>query len=166
MRIDNKFIEEYDGLIKKRLAASGLYGERQDNMKSKVYERVLRSESYDPKRGELSTWLWQIVRSVISNETKKEQRSKDVMDNECLQFESIGAIIGQESAGSPADELTRIFEDSKLSTRDESMVRDYYLNNCSLKDLGRLYKMKSRAVEQVIYRAMKTLREYATNLGN
>ena len=159
MKIDNKFIEEYDGLIIKRLADAGLYGDSLENMKSKVYERVLRSESYDPERGELSTWLWQVVRSVISNEFKKMRNSKDVMDNECLTVEEIGAIIGHEDAGTAADELDRIFDQAQLSERDESMMRDYYLNNCNLKDLERIYDMKDRAVEQVIYRSMKTLRQ-------
>ena len=159
MRIDNKFIEEWDGLISKRLMAAGLYGERKENMKSKVYERVLRSESYDPERGELSTWLWQVVRSVISNEFKKMRNSKDVMDNECLTIEETGAIIGHEDAGTAADEIERIFDEAQLSERDESMMRDFYLDNCNLKDLEKLYDMKDRAVEQVIYRSMKTLRQ-------
>ena len=159
MKIDNKFIEEYDGLIIERLVTAGLYGERQDNMKSKVYERILRSENYDPEKGELSTWLWQVVRSVLSNEFRKKRDSKDVMDNKCLTIEETGAIIGHEDAGTAADELDRIFEEAQLSERDESMMRDFYLDNCSRKDLERIYGMKDRAVEQVIYRSMKKLRK-------
>ena len=159
MKIDNKFIEEYDGLIIERLVTAGLYGERQDNMKSKVYERILRSENYDPEKGELSTWLWQVVRSVLSNEFRKKRDSKDAMDNQCLTIEETGAIIGHEDAGTAADELDRIFEEAQLSERDESMMRDFYLDNCSREDLERIYGMKDRAVEQVIYRSMKKLRK-------
>ena len=159
MRIDDNFIKEYDGLIIKRLSIAGIYGERQEDMKSKVYERILSSDNYDPEKGELSTWLWQVVRSVLSNEFKKQRRSKDIMDNDHLTLEEIGATIGPEDAGTISDELTRIFAETNISERDESMMRDYYLNNCSLEDLVRLYDMKDRAVEQVIYRSLKTLRK-------
>jgi hypothetical protein len=57
MYIDDKFVKDYDNLISDRLAKAGLTGDTFDLIKSKVYERILMSNSYDPDKGKITTWL-------------------------------------------------------------------------------------------------------------
>ncbi len=159
MYIDDEFVKKYDGLVKDRIERSGIRGETFDHIRSKVWERVMASESYDETRGKISTWLWQITRSVISNETKKMSRSQDALDHAALDLDDVHNRIGDEDAGDINDEITRMFDGANLSQRDQSIMRDHHLSGYSSKEIESKYGMEQRAVEQVIYRAMKALRQ-------
>ena len=159
MYIDDNFVKEYDGLITKKIARSGISGELFDHIKVKIYERIMASDSFDPKKGKMSTWLWSICRSVISNEVKKHGRSQGVMDHQPLQLEDANNVIGQEDAGTAADELNRLIKKADLSERDEAILRDSHLRAITSQEIAANYGMERRAVEQVLYRAMKALRQ-------
>lgn len=163
MYIDDKFVKDYDNLISDRLAKAGLTGDTFDLIKSKVYERILMSNSYDPDKGKITTWLWNICRSVISNEVKKFNRSQDALDDVVnrVHIDDAGSVIGQEDAGSSADELERLFNVSSLSERDLRLVREHHIQGLSMPDVASKYDMETRTVEQVIYRSMKALRQAA-----
>lgn len=161
MQIDNSFVKKYDALINDRLDKAGLTGDMFDTVKSRIWERVMTSDSYDPDKGKISTWLWNICRSVISNEKKKASRSQDVLDHgELLSLDQAQVFIGSEDAGTAEDELARVFRRaSSISQRDKEIVKDHYLKQMTVPEVVDKYGMEKRAVEQVIYRAMQALRK-------
>lgn len=159
MDIDNKFVEEYDGLIIERINRLKVDPEMHDHMKAKIYERILTANSYDPDKGKLSTWLWNVCRSVIANEEKKHARSTDVLDHQPIQLDDANNIIGEEDAGSAADMLDGIIAGVNLSERNERILRASQLEDYSSTEIADNEGMEIRAVQQVIYRAMKALRD-------
>ena len=161
MYIDNKFVEKYDGLINARLERAGIHGDAFTDIKGKIYERIMTSNSYDPDRGKITTWLWNICRSVISNEVKKNSRSQDVLDHPTLNLDEAYSVIGPEDAGTIQDELSRLFEASDMSYRDEAIVRDVYLEEYTYQQVADKNGMSLEAVKKVITRAMQALRAVA-----
>ena len=159
MYIDDKFVKQYDSLITDRISKAKIHGEFFDQVKAKVYERILVSNSYDPEKGKVSTWLWNICRSVISNEVARRSRSQDVLDHPLLDINGVGSIIGKEDAGEESDELERIFNASGLSKQSIRILKKHHIEGLSMPEVAEQEDMEQRAVEQVIYRAMKTLRE-------
>lgn len=161
MYIDNKFVEKYDGMITHCLNKAGVRGDRFDDIKSKVYERIIEAENYDESKGKISTWLWYVIRSVISNEKKRASRSKDALDQESVSIKEAEWVVGVEDAGTAEDELNRLFRGAPISKRDESILKDFYLEDYSAQECADRYNMEVRAVQQVIYRSMKALRQIA-----
>lgn len=161
MHIDNKFVKKYDGLIKDRLNRLGVRGEEFDEIREKIYERILSSDSYDPLRGKISTWLWQVIRSVVSNERKKASRSTDALDHDLLSLDEATHFVGPEDAGTARDEIFRLIEAADIVPRDKKMFLDFHLNGYTSKDLARRHKMNQRTVEQILFRTMKALRAIA-----
>ena len=161
MYIDNDFVQKYDHLIKSRLDAANLTIDQFDNFKSKIYERILESDNYDPNRGALTTWLYNICRSVISNELKKEGRSQDALDQEVLDLDSIHNKIGPEDAGDPRDEIDRLFKSITVSPRDEEIMRAVHLQGATPEEIAQEYELKITAVYKILARTMKALRQVA-----
>lgn len=161
MYIDNKFVSKYDGLINDRIKKASLPPQLHDTIKAKIYERILSSNNYDPNKSKLTTWLWKICASVISNEKVNLSRSKDIMDHEYLSIDQVTNLIGQEDAGDTLDEIDRIFKATVLSSRDKKIVRMYYLEEWTAKELSLMFGLEVRNVEKIIERAMKALRQTA-----
>ncbi len=159
IEVNDGFVKKYDSLISSRVRRAGFYGDRFDHIKSKIYERILSSNSYDPNKGKVTTWLWNVCRSVISNEVKKHVRSQDAMDHPSLSLDDANNVIGEGDAGTAKDEVARIMSKAKLAPRDESIIRDYHMIGMTAPEIAELYDMETRTVEQVIYRAMKALRQ-------
>ena len=158
MDIDNEFVEKYGALITERIDRAGISGEFHSHVTAKIYERIITSNSYDPDRGKISTWLWQVCRSVISNEVKKQGRSQDAMDHNPIALEDANNIIGVEDAGDAAAELDRLFKNVGLSARDIAIVKAVKLHEIPPQDLADEFDLGVRAVEQIVYRAMKALK--------
>lgn len=161
MYIDDSFVQKYDALITDRLIKNGLgrNSELFDEIKGKVYERILRSNNFDPKKGSISTWLWNICRSVISNELKRKRRSQDAMDHDPADIDELTHFVGQDDAGTAKDEVDRVLRNSGLSQRDQSIVKSYWLDEMQISEVADKYSLEQRAAEQVIFRAMKALRK-------
>jgi len=161
MDINDDFVRQYDGLITSNLQRAGVRGERFDELKAKVYERILTSDNYNPDKGKMTTWLWYIIRSVIRNEGKKLSRSKDALDQVTVDLDSASSVIGPEDAGTAGDELRRLFQKAQISPRDKQMVERYHLEEYTMRELAVMYSIPLRTTEQIIYRAMKALRQAA-----
>lgn len=158
MQIDDEFVKEYDGLICDRIAKSKINQDLFDEVRALVYRRILESDNYDPDKGALSTWIYMICRSVISNTYKKHQASKDALDQNCVDLEAAKNRIGDEDAGDPADELSRIFKATNVSTRDKNITRDVYLDGYTALEVAQKYRMTHHAVQKVLVRTLKALR--------
>jgi RNA polymerase sigma factor (sigma-70 family) len=161
MYIDESFVKKYDGLIKDRLVRMGYQGDEFDDIRGRVYERILASDSYDPERGKISTWLWQLIRSVVSNERKRLARSTDALDHNLLSLDEMTHVIGDEDAGEARDEIHRLIEKADVVPRDKRIFLDFHLNGWTAKDLALKHDMNQRTVEQILFRTMKALRTIA-----
>lgn len=162
MNIDDSFVKKYDGLIHDRIEKAKLPPSVYDDIKGKVYERIMTSNSYDPQKGKVSTWVWNICRSVISNEVKKHGRSKDALDYHPMSLEDASNIIGNEDAGTAEDEIIRIMEGADVLPRDKQIMVDYHLHGASTDHLSQQHNLSVRAVEQILYRTLKALRSYVS----
>ena len=149
MNIDDEFFKKYSHLIADRVHKEGVPKHEVDEYVGLVYERLLSNFSYDPERGKLTTWLGWVVKSVVSNERKRQGRSQDALDH----------AVGLEAANT--DELERVFTAAGLSDRDERVVRDFHLEGYSAIEIARKRDMSVHAVQKVLVRAMKALRDAA-----
>lgn len=155
--IDNEFIKKHNSLIRKLIRAYGVDAQDVDDMSVLVYERLMSHYTYDEERGPFNTWLGWVVRSVLSNERKKTQRSHDALDHS-LPLEVASNVIGAEDAGDAKDELARVFAAAELTRRDEGIMRDIYLEGHTYEEAADRHGMGLEAVKKVVYRAMKALR--------
>ena len=160
MKIDSKFIKEYGRLIRSRLRANGVKSYELDDYESLVYTRLLSHFSYDEKRGPFTTWLGWVVRSVVSNERKKEGNSTDALDH-ASDLSAAVNVIGDEDAGTAMDELARVFKASDLSERDKRLVKDIHIEGYTYKEAAERFGMSLEAVSKVVSRAMAALRSVA-----
>ena len=162
MKIDKEFVDKYDRLIRERVnASSGPYLD-QDEIVSKVYERLLTHFSYDKERGTFTTWLGWVVRSVCSNEIKKRSHSKDALDHS-VTLEEANSIIGQEDAGTADDELDRICNAAlkkSVSPYDMRIFKEKHIEGLTVAEVAARHMITQRSVEGILYRTMKALREY------
>lgn len=157
--VDDAFVKRWDSFIMSRLRAAKVQQAYIEDTKTAVYMRLLNSFSYDPDRGPFSTWLGWVIRSVVSNETKKRIHGSDALDQlDNMELAEAGNIIGQEDAGTPADELDRVFSRTILSKRDKQMVRDKHLKGLTQRELSEKYGLSEGSIEVTLVRAMKALR--------
>lgn len=159
MKIDEKFYTDYDRLIRK-LIRDRVREDEVDEYVGLVYERLLAHPSYDEERGPFNTWLGWVVKSVISNEQKRLDRSQDVLDH-AEPLEAAASMIGAEDAGTAKDELERVFAAARLSERDERIVRSFHIQGYTADEVAKHMGMEAKAVRQVLFRAMQALREAA-----
>lgn len=161
--VDDIFVERWDGLIMSRLKAEKVEQKYLDDVKTMVWMRLIEHPSYDPKRGTFTTWLGWVVKSVVSNETKKRNRSKDALDQtDGMALEEASSHIGAEDAGTAADELARVFRTTtSISARDKQIVEDIHLGGMSYQMVATKYGMKVKNVDLILSRAMKALRDEA-----
>ena len=163
MYITEEFVKQYEPMVHarvhSRLKKKGLVNtDLLETIPPLVWERVLKSDNYDTSKGALSTWLYYIIESVISNEIKKKAVSQDALDHS-LPLEVANNVIGVEDAGDAKDELTRVFAAAELTRRDEGIMRDIHLEGYTYEETADRHGMGLEAVKKVAYRAMKALRD-------
>jgi len=164
MDIDNEFVEKYRGLVRDRIAAHKIYDlELRDLIESRVWERVIGSNGYDPKKGAISTWLYNICRSVVSHELARKARSTDLLDQaDNLSLDEAKHYIGEEDAGTPADELDRIFKKTtSVSKRDRKMLKLAHLEGYTHKEIADKFDVSEAAVQKATHRALLALQATA-----
>ena len=157
MYVDDEFVRKYDKLIADRINRAKVPEDKFDEVRAEIYRRILSSDNYDPEKGAVSTWVHMICRSVISNMARKQAASRDALDHAT----DLGVArnkIGREDAGELSDELKRIFEVTNLSIRDINIVKDVHLNGYTMLEAAEKYRMKYYAVQKVVSRALKALR--------
>lgn len=159
-KCDDNFIKQYRRLIRQLLSKAGVGEFDLDDFETLVYERLLRSWSYDPDRGPFNTWLGWVIRSVVSNERKRVSRSEDALDH-AVDLEVAANVIGAEDAGEAKDELARIINAAGLVPRDEAILRDIHLKGFTYEETAERHGMTLEAVKKVASRTMQALREQA-----
>ena len=147
MDIDNEFIKKYGKLIRSRLKAEGVRKQDRGDYETLVYERLLSNFTYDEERGTFTTWLGWVVKSVVSNQRKKESRSQDALDH-AVDLDAASNVIGVEDAGTVQDELDRLFEAADLSQRDENLMKDIHLRGYTYEEAAERYDMSLEAVKK------------------
>lgn len=164
MQVDGEFVKEYGRLLETRLLAEGVARHDIQDYMGLVYERLLTNFSYDEERGPLTTWLGWVVKSVVSNQRKKESRSQDALDHS-IDLDAANNTIGAEDAGEAKDELNRILycasSTGLVSDRDVSIFKAHHLGGHTSEELSKRYNITSRSIEDIVYRTMKALRELA-----
>ena len=160
MNIDDEFFKKYHNLIKDRVNKEGIPNQEVEEYVGLVYERLLSNFSYDEERGPFTTWLGWVVKSVVSNERKKEKRSQDALDH-AVGLEAANTVIGAEDAGTVNDELDRVFAAAKVSERDKKILRDFHLEGYTAGQIAKRHSLQLQSVYSILKRGIKALREAA-----
>ena len=158
MNIDNDFVKQYARLVMDRITRRTHHDpDLTDTCYAKVWERVMQSDNYDEDKGAVSTWLYYIVESVVSNEQKKRARSKDALDH-AVDLDAGNNVIGAEDAGTAEDELTRLFRNAQVSPQHMRIFKSYHLEDMSRREIAVRYGLPEETVKSILARTMKTLR--------
>lgn len=164
-KIDQEYVEQYDKLIRHILkTVCHVSWDKEDDYAADVYKRLLINPSYNPERGPYTTWLGYVVRSVVSNNRRKEARSQDALDHS-MDLDAANNVIGAEDAGTAEDELQRIFNAAKgkVSERDLEIVWGSHVDNIPRSELAKKYGLSVDGIGSVLTRTMKVLREQAAS---
>jgi RNA polymerase sigma-70 factor, ECF subfamily len=120
-----------------------------DDVTSEAFERALRyRDSFDPRRGNRTSWLIGIARRCVADAALKREVPTD---------EAIEQIV----EGHEEDSLRRIdLRDavSQLDERDRELVALRYGADLTARQIGELLEMRTNAVEVALHRALARLR--------
>lgn len=171
MDITDDFVDQYSNMVNARVHARlkrepDLYdADLEPVITSAVWERVLRTDNYDEDKGAVSTWLFYIIESVISNEIKKYKRSEDALDNYAQPLETAHNVIGAEDAGTAGDELTRLLDHAMrqnlVHARDVRILKDKHLGGYTAEELAKRYDLEVSTIYSILRDTMQALRECA-----
>ena len=113
--------------------------------------------NYDGEKAKVGTWLYMVIKSVVSNEQKKEGKSGDALDH-VEDIETKVNIIGKVDAGDAGDEVERLLKQARLSSRDKDLIRGHWIEGLNYKELGVKYNIKEATVAQALHRALTALK--------
>lgn len=163
MYVDDEFVKQYDDLIWERIQHAGFRDEMALEARAAIYVRILNSDNYDPEKGAVSTWIYMICRSVISNMKIKKP---DALDCTVVTIDRIKNKIGKEDVdfNSLGPMVNQLLGKAGLSRRDKELIRDHHLNGYTILEAAEKHRMTYEAAKKAIVRALKQLREAAENL--
>lgn len=164
LTIDDAFVRQYDKWVTNALIRMGVVGDDTDDYRALVYERLLEHNNYDPTKGKVTTWLNSVVRSVVSNERKKESRSQDIMDQNPVSLESVSGYIGAEDAGDARHQIDQIMRPLPISQRDREIFLKVHLKGMSHEEVGEEYGLSRMAAAKVCSRVMKLAQQSVASI--
>lgn len=137
----------------RRLHAYAAYrlgdGQDADDVTSETFERALRyRDSFDPRRGDATSWLIGIARRCIA----ELAWSREVPTGEPLDR----AIEGHEDDSIRCLEIRAAV--AQLDERDRELVALRYGADLTARQIGELMHMRTNAVEVALHRALARLR--------
>jgi RNA polymerase sigma-70 factor (ECF subfamily) len=132
-----------------------------EDLTSEIIERALTHlDSYDARKGALSTWLFRIAHNTFVNYVKRRQRSsqhqvdlgdglKDLATNE----------PSPEQAAVRREEAARLLACVRtLSPRQQEILSMRFAGRLNNREIARVLEMNERTVSVTILRALRTLR--------
>jgi len=173
--IDDKFVKKYDKVIYKAIRRMKIHPRAVEEIHFLVYERLMKHNNYNPDKAKVTTWLNLIVRSVVSNSTRKlrdsmdvhdrpdvrEVKGEDILDEGVTDIATQTHVIGDEDAGTARDELNRVIKASVLSKRDKQLVEDVFIQGYTQNEAAEVHSMTREAVGKALSRAMKVMEAVA-----
>jgi RNA polymerase sigma-70 factor, ECF subfamily len=124
-------------------------GPEAEDITSETFERALRyRDSFDPRRGDATSWLIGIARRCIADAAmKREFPTEDVLDD---------AVEGHENDAIRRIEVSAAV--AQLDERDRELVALRYGADLTARQIGELLDMRTNAVEVALHRALARLR--------
>ncbi len=123
-----------------------------EDVTSETMERALRyRDSYDPSRGQPSTWLLSIARRVIVEHLAVA--APHAKDDELQGHDS-----GEDVAGESVRRLSLAAAIETLAERDRELLSLRYGADLKAREIGELMQMETHAVEVALARALERLR--------
>lgn len=124
-------------------------GPEAEDITSETFERALRyRSSFDPRRGDATSWLIGIARRCIADAALRRELPTAELDER--------AVEGHEE-----DALRRIAlaaAVAQLDERDRELVALRYGADLTARQIGELLEMRTNAVEVALHRALARLR--------
>lgn len=120
-----------------------------EDVTSETIERALRYRmSFDPRKGEATSWLIGIARTCVNDHLAKRRPVVELED-----------VSGHDDLeGDAVRRMTVTNAISVLDARDRELVAFRYGADLTAKEIGRLLGMKTNAVEVALHRCRERLR--------
>lgn len=125
-------------------------GSDAEDITSDAFERALRyRDSFDPRRGDVASWLIGIARRCIADAALSRLATAAELPDQI-------ALDGFEGQVVERAELRRAVV--TLDERSRELIALRYGGDLTAKQIGELLDMKTNAVEVALHRALNTLR--------
>ncbi len=158
----NDFVRLYDSYFPRLYSyVSYRTNSREDaeDLVAQVFEKVLtKFSTFDPRRGNLDTWIFSIARNALANRFRDRSRHPQQLLTENLE---------QDSEDSPAhfllkqEELQRLRQYlGRLNERERELLALRYGANLAHKRIGELLNMTEGNVTVSLGRVVRKLRRY------
>lgn len=119
-----------------------------EDVTSETFERAIRYRaSFDPKRGDSSSWLIGIARRVIAD------RAMRALPTDVVPHES---VEGPEAHSLRAIDLAAAV--ATLGERDREIIALRFGADLTAKEIARVLELRANTVEVALHRALSTLR--------
>jgi RNA polymerase sigma factor (sigma-70 family) len=158
MKVDNKFVKEFDSMIRKTLLRTGIYKHNIEDVLPLVYERIIKHDNYDSEKGPLKGWIWMVTQSTARNVMVTKGRSKDVLDQQTLGLEEVKHVFSDSNVDVEI-ELRDILRKAPISPRDKRLIKLVHLNGYTHKEAGKIEGISKEAASIALFRAMKALKD-------
>jgi len=148
-------------------AASRLAGDdelAEEIMVQTLVDTVRNIHRFDPRRSTLSAWIYGIARRQIQAERRKQRRKKSVPPSVQISLDELGEfangsdmaedLVARLDAQRKASELASV-----LSDREMEVLILHFVDELSVKEIGRIVGRSHRAVDSLLQRAKKKARE-------
>ena len=122
-----------------------------------VIERIGRTNSYDPERGAITTWLPWVMRSVISNYFRDRAKSTDALDQGVVPLESLSNRM--DTSFDFNKEIIDLIQSSELHKKDKVMMILKWNDGFNLKEIADRFGVSHDSLRQRYSRAIKQLKE-------
>jgi len=120
-----------------------------EDVTSETFERALRyRDSFDPRRGNATSWLIGIARRCIADAALKRELPTDTVPEQLVE--------GYEDRSHLKLEVAQALE--TLDERDRELIALRYGADLTAKQIAELLELKTNAVEVALHRALARLR--------
>lgn len=119
-----------------------------EDVTAETFERAMRyMQSFDPKRGDVTSWLIGISRRVIAGQPMREQPPTGPLD---------AAVDGPEVGSLRTIQLAAAV--ATLDERDREIIALRFGADLTAKEIARVLELRVNTVEVALYRALARLR--------
>ncbi len=152
-----RFLDRHLLSLQRYLVHLGCAAADAEDLAQESFLRVWRSaEGYDPARGQVSTWLYRLAHNQFIDHWRKRGKGREVALDEALE-PSGGELEPKLEAISDWQDLQHALAELPINQRSALVLR--YLHGYSNQDTGVVLGVVERAVESLLARGRRRLRE-------
>ena len=152
----NRNFERIYNYIRCRVQKSDIANE----LTSQVFERIMNKlPTYQPQVGQFTAWLWTVVRNVVNDFFRRQNRMMfvnwdTVKEMSATSLDLVDVVIEQETR---TELLTAL---QRLSEREQDVLGLKYWADLSNKQIAKMLELSESNVAVIAFRATRRLAEH------